>query len=86
LKEIHEINGFKISDDHLSIGALTSIRTIETSPLILEKFPLLSQAASKLGSVQVRNRATIGGNISNASPSAEMAPSLLTLDAKALIF
>ncbi len=86
LKEIHEMNGIKISDDHLSIGALTSIRTLEKSPLILEKIPLLSQAASKLGSVQIRNRATIGGNIANASPSAEMAPSLLTLDTKVAIF
>ncbi|MDI7261315.1 MAG: xanthine dehydrogenase family protein subunit M [Thermodesulfobacteriota bacterium] len=85
LKGIREMDGLRISGDEFSIGALTSIRALETSPSALEKVPLLSQAAAKLGSVQVRNRATIGGNLCNASPSAETAPALLALDAQALI-
>jgi len=67
--------------DGLRIGALTTIREIETSPLIREKFPCLHEGAKSLGSVQIRNRATIGGNLSNASPSADTAPPLLVLDA-----
>jgi carbon-monoxide dehydrogenase medium subunit len=47
---------------------------------------LLAKAAARLGSVQVRNRATIGGNLCNASPSAEMAPALLVLDAQAEVY
>ena len=86
VKGIHEMNGLAISGDEFSIGALTCIRTLETSPSILEKVPLLAQAAAKLGSVQVRHRATIGGNLCNASPSAEMAPALLALDAQAAIY
>ena len=64
----------------LRIGALTTIRQIETSLLIRERFLPLAQAAKVLGSVQVRNRATIGGNLCNAAPSAETAPTLLVLN------
>ena len=85
VKGIHEMDGLATSGDELSIGALTSIRTLEMSPSALAKVPLLAQAAAKLGSVQIRHRATIGGNLCNASPSAEMAPALLALDAKAVI-
>jgi carbon-monoxide dehydrogenase medium subunit len=65
----------------LKIGALTTIRTIETSPLIKERVPILMQAAKTLGSVQVRHLATIGGNLCTALPSADMAPSLIALNA-----
>ena len=86
IKAIPEMEGFSISENEFSIGSLTTIRTLETSPEAYRKVPLLAQAAAKLGSVQVRNRATIGGNLCNAAPSAEMAPALLVLDAKAAIF
>lgn len=66
----------------LSIGALATIRSIETSSLIREKFGILAQAASKLGTWQIRNQGTIGGNLCNAAPSAEMAPALMVLEAK----
>jgi CO/xanthine dehydrogenase FAD-binding subunit len=71
-------NGFKI-------GALTSIRDIEVSSLILQKIPVLSQAAGTLGSVQIRNRATIGGNLCHGSPAADMATILLAMDSKVRI-
>jgi len=85
IKGVHEMVGLTVLGDELSIGALTSMRTLETSPLALERVPLLAQAAGRLGSVQVRHRATVGGNLSNASPSAETAPALLALDAQAVI-
>jgi len=69
-------------DEGLRIGALATIRSIEASPVIRQKFGLLAQAASELGTPQVRNRATIGGNICNASPSAEIAPALIVLGAR----
>jgi len=83
VKGLQEARGLTFSTEALSIGALTSIRTLETSRLVREKAPLLSQAAAKLGSVQIRHRATIGGNLCNASPSADMAPALLALEAQA---
>jgi len=68
--------------DGLTIGALTTIRSIELSPVIQNKFNVLAQAASELGTLQIRNRATIGGNICNAAPSAETAPALIVLGAR----
>jgi CO/xanthine dehydrogenase FAD-binding subunit len=65
----------------LKIGAQASIRSIENSPVIREKFNVLFEAAGSMASVQVRNRGTIAGNICNAVPSADSAPALLTLDA-----
>ncbi len=82
LKGISEMDGVEITGDECSIGALTSIRILERSLSLSEKVPLLAQAAAKLGSVQVRHRATVGGNLCNASPSADMASALLTLDAQ----
>lgn len=55
------------------------------SPLIREKFNLLAQAAGKLGSLQIRQMATIAGNLCNAAPSAETATPLLVLGARAKI-
>lgn len=69
-------------DGELSIGALTTMREIETSSIIRERYPFLSQSAAEVGSIQIRNRATIGGNMANATPSADVAPSLLVLEAK----
>jgi CO/xanthine dehydrogenase FAD-binding subunit len=65
----------------LSIGPLAKIQAIEASSLIALRFPTLSQAARVLGTAQIRNTGTLGGNLANGSPSAEFAPALLTLDA-----
>ena len=69
----------------LRIGAMATIRSIEVSPVVRERFNILAQAASELGSAQVRNRGTIAGNLCNAAPSAETAPPLIVLGAKAKI-
>jgi carbon-monoxide dehydrogenase medium subunit len=68
-------------DGRLSIGALATIRSIEMSAEIREGHPVVSQAAGLLGSMAIRNVGTVGGNLCNASPSAEMAPSLIGLGA-----
>jgi len=85
IKCIPDLAYIKYDEEGLRIGALTTIREIEKSNLIKEKFSILAQAAGVLGSVQVRNRATLGGNLCNAAPSAEMAPALLVLDAQVKI-
>lgn len=69
----------------LKIGALATLYDIESSPIIREKFPMVADAASKIGTPQVRNMGTIGGNLCNASPSADTAPPLIGLEAKAKI-
>ena len=69
----------------LRIGALTTIRALETSTEVQHRYPVISQAASQLGSVAIRNVGTIGGNLCNAAPSAEMAPPLIALGARVKI-
>lgn len=69
------------ASEGLHIGPLTTIQAIRDSALIAKQFPVLSEAAGVLGTEQVRNLGTIGGNLGNASPSAEFAPPLLILGA-----
>jgi CO/xanthine dehydrogenase FAD-binding subunit len=69
----------------LKIGPLVTIDRIAQSPVVSEHFPCLSQAARSMASPQVRNRGTIAGNICNAVPSADSAPSLIVLSARVMI-
>ena len=69
----------------LRIGALVTHRMLERSALIRWHFPILHDAVSNIGSVQIRNVATIGGNLVNAVPSADGAIPLITLDARVVI-
>lgn len=66
----------------LEIGPLTTVHSLEISPVVQEKYSILCQAASVLGSLQVRNLATVVGNLCSALPSADMAPALIVLGAK----
>lgn len=86
IKGIPELACIKDTPEGVYIGALAKLRAIELSPLINEKLPLLSEAARSVGSVQVRNLGTVGGNICNASPSADMATPLLAVDAKVHVY
>ena len=65
----------------LSIGAAAPLNEVIRSRPVQEHFPLIAEAAGRIGSPQIRNRATVGGNLCTASPSADMAPVLLCLDA-----
>jgi carbon-monoxide dehydrogenase medium subunit len=69
----------------LSIGALTTLRALERSSKLQRRYPIISQAASQLGSIAIRNMGTIGGNLCNAAPSAETAPALIGLLARVKI-
>ena len=83
IKHIPGVRHIHFSEaEGLRIGALTTVREIETADIIKEKFNGLHQAAKELASIQVRNLATIGGNLSTASPAAELAPPLLALGAR----
>jgi carbon-monoxide dehydrogenase medium subunit len=86
LKGIAELD--RIQHDPVSglrLGALTSIHRLETSSLLKEKFGVIAHAAASLGSYQIRCRATLGGNLCNASPAADMPPVLISLKAKVKI-
>lgn len=70
----------------LRIGALVTVRRIETSPLVQAKYASLAQAARDLASIQVRCRATVAGNICRASPSADTLPPLIADAATVKVF
>ena len=72
-------------DGGLRIGASVTARELELDARVRSRFPALAESAAMVGSVQVRNLATLGGNLCNAAPSADMAPPLLALDADAVI-
>ncbi len=65
----------------LSLGSMTPFRDLERDPVIARKYPALAQAVSLLANPQVRNVATMGGNLSNSAPSADCAPPLMVMEA-----
>ena len=67
------------------IGAAVTARTLEQDARLRAALPSLSESGALVGSIQIRNLATLGGNICNAAPSADMAPPLIALDAEAVI-
>ena len=66
----------------LRLGALVTIQTLEQHPVIRQHYPALAAAAASFAGVQVRNLATVGGNICNASPSGDTLPALLAYGAE----
>ena len=85
LKKIPNLNKIEWDGESIKIGALTTVRQIESSPIVKEKLGVLSEAASVLGSLQIRNKGTVGGNLCHASPSADLAPPLIALDGEGYI-
>ena len=83
IKRIPGMSAIEENGGGLRIGSLVTIREIETSRLIRERLPLLWEACHQFASLQIRNTATIGGNICRASPSGETLAPLLVLEAKA---
>jgi len=86
LKNIPGLDNIEYDDAQgLRFGPLVTIHTMETSQIVREKFPVLSQAASTIGSLQIRNLGTVVGNACNALPSADMIPGLIVLGARVKI-
>jgi aerobic carbon-monoxide dehydrogenase medium subunit len=69
----------------LRLGAAVAARQIERDARLSKAFPSLVESAALVGSIQIRNLATVGGNLCNAAPSADMAPPLIVLEAEAVI-
>jgi carbon-monoxide dehydrogenase medium subunit len=69
----------------LRIGAAVTARELEVSPALRGAYLAIAESAAMVGSLQVRNLATVGGNLCNAAPSADMAPPLVALEAQAVI-
>ena len=83
IKDIADLNiGVLQEKENLRIGAGTLMAVLEDHPVIEQLFPALAEAVHNVGSVQIRNRATIAGNLCNASPAADSAPALLIYNAR----
>jgi len=82
INDLQEMNGILSEGNSLRIGAGTRIRDIADSDMVRDSVPFLALAASELGSPQIRNRATLGGNIVSASPSADTVPPLIAMGAR----
>ncbi len=73
------------ADHYIEIGSLITHSKLINEPLLNNNFPLLVEAARTIGSTQIRNRGTIGGNIVNASPAADLLPPLIALKAEVVL-
>jgi aerobic carbon-monoxide dehydrogenase medium subunit len=85
LSGVERVRTLKSDASGLHVGAAVSARTLERDATTLKTYTSLAESGALVGSVQVRNLATLGGNLCNAAPSADMAPPLLALDAEAVI-
>lgn len=78
LKHIRELDGeIRASNGSIRFGALTVMTDLTADERVRKHFPALVDAAAVVGSIQIRNRATVAGNICNASPAADTVPPLL---------
>lgn len=86
LSGLEELKDIEQNDNTIIIGACTTLNEVLHSPIIQEELPILIQAIRTMASEQVRNRATIGGNIGNASPAGDTITPLVVLGASLTIF
>ena len=82
ISRINELQGIESNDGVVSVKPLATHTETMISPVIREFAPLLSAAAASIGSPQIRNRGTVGGNIMNAATCADTVPPLIALDAR----
>ena len=85
LKNIKELKDIRINKNQMEIGAMVTHAQLEKSEDIKKYFPILSKAAADIGSPQIRNRGTIGGNIVNASPAGDLLAPLMAYDAQFML-
>jgi len=81
ISNLAELNFIREENGLIKIGGATKMRSIEKSKIVQHKIPMFADAAQLVGEIGVRNIATLGGNLVNASPAGDTAPPLLVLDA-----
>jgi len=84
LRDIPELKNITVGEN-IHIGAGSTISELIDNEQLQTSVPVLIQAAKRIGSLQIRNVATIGGNIGNCSPCADTAPALLVLEARVVV-
>jgi carbon-monoxide dehydrogenase medium subunit len=86
LRDVPDLNAVEVDGDSLKLGAGCTFNDIISSEHVNAHIPILAEVSRGIASHQVRNRATLGGNICNAAPSADSAPILMAMNAKCHIF
>ena len=81
LWNVADLRGVHVSESEVGIGALATYSDLLAEPTLQAEFPLICAAAKETGAVAIQNRGTVGGNIANASPAADLPPALLIYDA-----
>jgi len=82
IRRIDDLRGVTEEDGQISVGALTSVSDMLADPVLVAEAPILADTADRFASDQIRNMATIGGNVCNASPAGDLILPLLILDAE----
>ncbi len=85
LSGVAELRVLATDGEGLRIGAAVTARELELDARVRARYASIAESGALVGSVQVRNLATLGGNLCNAAPSADMAPPLIALEAVAVI-
>ncbi len=85
LSNVRELSVIERGEGQLRIGALVRHATLEHTSFVSENAEILTDAARKVGSPQIRNLGTVGGNVCNASPAADTAPALLVLESDVVL-
>lgn len=86
LKRVAEMNFVREqTDDGLAIGATTTLHSLLRSSRVCERYGVLAQTAAGIGGIELRNVATVGGNIAGALPCADLPPALMVLDAQVVL-
>src|SRR6476646_6096865 len=80
--QLDELRGIEVSENYVTLGALTTYTEVQQHPILQSEFPMLCQAARETGGIAIQNRGTLGGNIVNASPAADSPPALLVYEAE----
>lgn len=79
---LKELRGIEVTQEHVTLGALTTYTDVRRNEVLQREFPALCRAAAETGGLAIQNRGTLGGNIVNASPAADSPPALLVYDAE----
>jgi CO/xanthine dehydrogenase FAD-binding subunit len=85
LNDVPGLDGIRVDDGRLAIGAMTRQRAAETSSVVRERCPLLAEAMPQIGHVQIRNRGTIGGSLAHADPAGELPAVMAALDGELVL-
>ncbi|MFQ5790805.1 MAG: FAD binding domain-containing protein [Acidobacteriota bacterium] len=85
INPVKELDYIRVEEGWVRIGARTRQRSLEKSPEVKEKCPLLTEAAKWIGHPQIRNRGTVGGSLVHADPTAELALVAALLDSQFVI-